>query len=132
MPALAVLAAYASNDVRRTRSLAVDRARLDPLRQHNQSFVLLEEWEASSGKELLTLRGHKHFVTRVVFSPDGQRLASASNDRTVKVWEASSGKELLTLRGHTKEVTHVAFSPDGQSPLRTNDNRPGDADASQG
>jgi WD40 repeat protein len=46
-------------------------------------------WEAESGKELLTLRGHSGFVSAVAFSPDGKRLATASwEDHTAKVWEA--------------------------------------------
>src|SRR5438309_1404546 len=48
------------------------------------------------------------------FQPEGQRLASASEDQTVKVWDATTGKELFTLRGHTNQVCSVSFSPDGQ------------------
>jgi hypothetical protein len=49
----------------------------------------------------------------VCFSPDGKRLASASEDRTVKVWDGGSGQELLTIKGHTWSVDTVCFSPDG-------------------
>jgi WD40 repeat protein len=41
------------------------------------------------------------------------RLATTSNDGTVKVWDATSGQELLTLSGHTSPIIGVAFSPDG-------------------
>jgi hypothetical protein len=71
-------------------------------------------WDGRSGQQLLTLRGHTGAVWGVAFSPDGQRLASASFDQTVKVWDGPSGQELLTLHGHTGAVMSVAFSPDGQ------------------
>src|SRR5262249_29953805 len=60
----------------------------------------------------MSLRGHTDAVTSVAFSPDGQRLASASHDKTVKVWESGTGKQLLTMRGHAHWVTGVAFSLD--------------------
>jgi WD40 repeat protein len=53
-------------------------------------------------------------VDRVCFSLDGQRLASASWDQTVRVWDASSGAELLQFQGHTDRLQSVCFSPDGQ------------------
>jgi WD40 repeat protein len=74
----------------------------------------LKVWDTASGRELLTLQGHTDLVKSVAFSPDGQRLASGSYDKTVKVWDARSGKLLLTLRGHTGVINSVAFSPDGK------------------
>ena len=56
-------------------------------------------WDAQTGQELLTLKGHTGDVASVAFSPDGKRLASAGWDGTVKVWDAQTGQELLTLKG---------------------------------
>jgi WD40 repeat protein len=54
-------------------------------------------------------------VHSVAFSPDGQRLASGGDDKTVKVWDLGQPEgQPLTLRGHTDQVWSVAFSPDRQ------------------
>jgi WD40 repeat protein/serine/threonine protein kinase len=61
----------------------------------------------------LTFKEHGQPVTSVAFSPDGQLLASAGQDGTMKVWEAATQKVLYSLKGHSSAVTRVAFSPDG-------------------
>ena len=42
--------------------------------------------------------GHNGWVRSVCWSPDGKRLASGSDDKTVRIFEAATGKELSTLR----------------------------------
>ena len=64
---------------------------------------------------LLTLRGHTNRVESAAFSPDGQRIVSASGDRTIRIWDAQTGEQIGSpLTGHTGGVESAAFSPDGQ------------------
>src|SRR4051795_2139970 len=67
-----------------------------------------DKWSAC----LQTLEGHSSSVWSVTFPHDSAWLASASDDRTVKIWDASSGECLQTLNGHSDWVNSVAFSHD--------------------
>ena len=70
-------------------------------------------WDLSTGR-VLDLRGHTGPVWGLACSPDGRRLATGSDDRTIKLWDTTTGEEVFTLRGHTAGVICVAFSPDGR------------------
>jgi eukaryotic-like serine/threonine-protein kinase len=64
------------------------------------------------GTTLLTYRGHHNYVYSVEWSPNGQYVASASNDDSVQVWNATTGV-LLFSYSHNGAANSVAWSPDG-------------------
>ncbi|HEX7499004.1 MAG TPA: WD40 repeat domain-containing protein, partial [Polyangia bacterium] len=54
-------------------------------------------------------------VSAVAFSPDGNLIASGSEDHRVRVWQPATGRLIRRLEGHSSAVTAVAFSPDGSA-----------------
>jgi WD40 repeat protein len=64
------------------------------------------------GKIAINLPAEGYHATRIAVSPDGQRIAGAMSDRTVRLWDAQ-GQLISVLRGHSDLVMDVAFSPDG-------------------
>ncbi len=62
----------------------------------------------------LLLSGHGAAVQQISWSPDGYRLASASEDHMVRVWNTETGKCLFTVK-HTDKVLCIAWSPDGRT-----------------
>jgi WD40 repeat protein/serine/threonine protein kinase len=78
----------------------------------------LREWEWNYLMRLcrvepLILRD-KTEVNSLMFSPDGERLASAGADGTVKIWNSKTGTLIQTLDAHNGFVSSVAFHPDGK------------------
>jgi WD40 repeat protein len=71
-------------------------------------------WDAETWKLLLDLKGHTAEVTSVLFSPDNQRLLTASMDGTSRIWDAKSGELLKELKGHKQGIITAVFSPDGK------------------
>ncbi len=91
-------------------------------------------WDVATRKKLTSLHGHSEgllssmqgfsgAVWRVAWSPDGARLATAGDDRIVRIWEARTGRRLAMLRGHVKACRGVAWSPDGARLATAGDDR---------
>lgn len=66
-----------------------------------------------NAREYNLFSGHSGRVSSVRFSPNGNLIASASADKTIKLWDVN-GKLLKTLKGHRNTVWSVNFSPDGK------------------
>jgi WD40 repeat protein len=77
------------------------------------------------GTSVMILKGHTEPVLSVAFSPNGEKIVTASADITVRIWDAESGKQLKVIVGKRTDGTppgvynfpiikSVSFSPDGK------------------
>ncbi len=71
-------------------------------------------WHLCRGNQLAALKGHERTVTCTAFSPDAKRLATGSQDGTVKIWNPANGEVITTLKVTSNAVWSVAFTPDGK------------------
>ncbi|MCX6031512.1 MAG: TIR domain-containing protein [Chloroflexi bacterium] len=74
--------------------------------------VLREALDAWRGEDILV--GHAGRVSHVIFSPNGQYLASISDDKTARIWQVAGERRTLTLSGHAAALTDVLFSADSR------------------
>jgi Flp pilus assembly protein TadD len=70
-------------------------------------------WDANRGKLLLTIEHGRNWIWQVVFSTDGNRLATASVDGTARIWD-SEGCSLAETLTHGGDIEWIAFSADGR------------------
>src|SRR5262249_53143979 len=97
--------AWEDNNLGRLRELLEDTA-TEPDRGFEWYY-----WQRQCRLELRTLRGHLGAVVDVSFSPNGERVLTASLDGTARLWDSRRGAELLRLTGHEREVTSASWSP---------------------
>jgi WD40 repeat protein len=77
---------------------------------NNYSVSLFE----NDGKPISTLTGHKDTVYKISFSRDGETIATASKDKTIKIWKRN-GEEIKTLKDHTDSIESMGLSNNGKS-----------------
>ncbi|MFO7907013.1 MAG: hypothetical protein R6U98_30430 [Pirellulaceae bacterium] len=74
-------------------------------------------WDPDSKQKLVELQHGSSRILELAFSPDGNPLASTSENATVKLWNVQDPESLQavqTLEGHTGPVFSADFSHDGQ------------------
>lgn len=71
--------------------------------------------DLKSGAELFVAHEHKDLVDDVRFDATGERLVSASHDRTVRIWDLKTKACARVFEGHRFAVGGAAFLPDGAS-----------------
>lgn len=77
--------------------------------KHGQLLV----WEWQSESYILKQQGHLDSMNSLVYSPDGQKIVTTSDDGKVKVWDVKSGFCIVTFTEHTSGVTACEFAKKG-------------------
>ncbi|MCI0539328.1 MAG: hypothetical protein L0Z50_29320 [Verrucomicrobiales bacterium] len=87
----------------------------------NESAFVLDVWRTGTGEKAASIPAqpnaieHTGTIAELDFSPNGQILATASWDHSVRLWSFSSGQRLQTLLGNPSEIWTLGFAPDGNS-----------------
>jgi WD40 repeat protein len=75
-------------------------------------------WDVETGREVMSLKGHKGPVSRLAFVPGGAgkaaTLVSGGADSTIRFWNIKTGTELSQIVNHPGAVADFAVSPDGK------------------
>ncbi|MGC9943674.1 MAG: serine/threonine-protein kinase, partial [Verrucomicrobiota bacterium] len=83
------------------RTLASDSGFADPS---------IRVWDATTGRLVKELEGHTSWISKLVFTQDGNQLVSAAADQTIRFWDTATWKVARVLRGHQDEIHAVAIS----------------------
>jgi cytochrome c len=70
-------------------------------------------WKNGDAAPERTFEGHTAPIVALAVSPDGETIASASWDRTIRLWPLNGGSARV-LNGHEQNVNGVAFTRDGK------------------
>ena len=68
----------------------------------------------------LEIRGHKDYVSKLVFSPDGKTLLTGSKDGTIQAWDTATGSHRYTVTGHIEGTRDLAFNLNGDTLVSLN------------
>jgi WD40 repeat protein len=106
-----VVALFGANDI----AWSTDGSRIAGVTQYSGIV-----WDLMKRQVTSRLQGHHvglaavSEMADVAFSPDGTRLATSADDRTVVIWDLSTNLPIMRLeKAHTSSITSIAWSPDG-------------------
>jgi WD40 repeat protein/tRNA A-37 threonylcarbamoyl transferase component Bud32 len=105
--------AWQNNDIKLLREL-LNRHLPESGQEDLRDFEWHYLWKLAH-QEFLTLRGHTSEVNHVTFSRDGTQLATASQDKTLRIWDPTDGRLVRVFTGHRADVNWGSFSPDGKT-----------------
>jgi WD40 repeat protein len=82
--------------------------------QNQTTINELKYWAISKGRFMPFQHTHTDKINQVIFSPDGNYMATCSDDELIKIWEYSTTKEVASFKGHDGAVNSIAYSGDGK------------------
>ncbi|WP_437303846.1 nSTAND1 domain-containing NTPase [Sorangium sp. So ce388] len=83
--------------------------------ESSRGWTELAQKILEAGIPKITFRGHRGGVLSAAFSPDGQRIVTASRDGTARVWNADGLGDAVELDAEDgTELISAVFTPDGK------------------
>ncbi|KAF8836007.1 WD40 repeat-like protein [Paxillus ammoniavirescens] len=70
-----------------------------------------------TAKPLMTMSGHEEYIRKIAYLPGGERIATCSADKTVRIWDVETGEQEGTTMEHEGEVYGLSVTRDGKRVL---------------
>lgn len=88
-----------------------------------QSNNKIKIWDIDKSQITRILDGHTDYITSITFSPDGNKLVSASRDHTIRIWDIESNRCVKIIKAHLDTVYSASYSPDGRQIVSASDDK---------